>query len=832
MSDIEPKPLDISKATVNDGISLLAHNKWLAAAREAQLPPSGNWHNWLVCAGRGFGKTFLGAQWAWWESWTHRETYTHIIAPTWDSDVVGVCFEGPAGLLKCTPPEIIADYNKGDAILKLTNGSIIRGFSAERPARLRGPQCLVEDTLVLMADGSQYEIREVRAGDYVMTRAGARRVTWSGMTDPNAELWKILFVDGRAIVGTSDHPVWVDGSGFVPIINLKAGDRACATNASSGAASAGTPMTETITSEPTNPSGPREPDGYMWQNTKPRSGLFLKDIPSTTKTKINSITISKILSCLRDQITHAITRGVKRLSFLKSRLPERRHYGLQRLGETMFARSAATTSNLVLGERRHHFAPYRVKTNGGNQPLLEKIERAVTAEYNSEPPNQRRYFAPDNAIQKSMGGARKTDQSSRLGVSIVANSSTLRGPTLASVHGLAPSLTTLEIRSVEKLATSAPVYDLTVDGQHEFFANGVLVHNCHRIWADEMATWLYLEETWDMAMMGLRLGEDVKAVITTTPRPLPKVIDLLNLAKDRKSGVVVTRGTTYDNKANLSKVFFEKIVKDYEGTTLGRQEIYAEIIDPEEMGVIKRSWWKVWPRSKKFPPFNYIIMSLDTAYSEKDRDKKTGNVDPSACSIWGLFFNPEKKDQECIMLLDSWQDWLGFPELLERVKKEQDITYGETQQPMIKSMWGKPLIGLGGGRKPDLLIIEKKASGQSLIQSLAAEKIYAFGYNPGNESKIARLHSVAHIFNHGMIYVPESSKHSGQPMGFANDLISQVCTFSGEGSTKYDDFVDTTTQAIRYLTDRNLITITPPAKRDIDAEEAERAQKRVNPYKR
>ena len=481
--------------SIADGQSGTARTRWMATAREAQLPPTGNWHNWLVCAGRGFGKTFLGAQWTWWESWTQPNTYTHVIAPTWDSDVVGVCFEGPAGLLKCTPPEIIATYNKGDAILTFTNGSVIRGFSAEKPARLRGPQC-------------------------------------------------------------------------------------------------------------------------------------------------------------------------------------------------------------------------------------------------------------------------------------------------------------------------------------------------HRIWADELAAWMYLEETWDMAMMGMRLGEDVKAVITTTPRPVPKVIDLLKQAEIPNSGVVVTRGTTYDNEKNLSSVFFKKIVADYEGTTLGRQEIYAEVIDPEEMGVIKRSWWKLWPSEKKLPPFNYIIMSLDTAYSEKDRDKKTGSVDPSACSVWGLFNNPEMNDRECIMLLDSWQDWLGFPELLERIKKEREIAYGEMQQPLIKPIWGRPLIGLGGGRKPDLLLIEEKASGMSLIQSLAAEKIYAHGYNPGRESKLTRLHSSAPIFKHGLIYVPESHKKSGQPMGFATDLISQVCTFSGDGSTKHDDYVDTTTQAIRYLTDRNLITITAPPVRDIDAEEAANAQRRVHPYKR
>ncbi len=354
---------------------------------------------------------------------------------------------------------------------------------------------------------------------------------------------------------------------------------------------------------------------------------------------------------------------------------------------------------------------------------------------------------------------------------------------------------------------------------------------CHRIWADELAAWMYLEETWDMAMMGLRLGDKVKAIVTTTPRPLPKVIDIINESKVPGSGVYVSSGTTYDNEKNLSKVFFDKIVSQYEGTTLGRQEIYAEIIDPEEMGVIKRSWWKLWPANKKLPPFVFIILSVDTAYSEEDRDKKTGETDYTACACWGLFEDPNNDGLISIMLLDSWQDKLGFPKLLDRVKEDLKVSYGEMQEPMIKSPYGRPKIGLGGGRKPDLMIIEEKAAGKSLIQSLANENIFAYGYNPGRESKLMRLHSVSHIFSHGRVYVPESPKHSGQPMGFAHELISQVCTFSGEKSTKHDDYVDVTTQGIRYLTDRNLITPTPPPPRDIEAEEAANARRRINPYK-
>ena len=95
-------------------------------------------------------------------------------------------------------------------------------------------------------------------------------------------------------------------------------------------------------------------------------------------------------------------------------------------------------------------------------------------------------------------------------------------------------------------------------------------------WCDELAKWRYARETWDMLQFGLRLGDDPRQVITTTPRPIPIVRDLL--AREGQ-GVALTRGTTYDNRANLARNFFETIVKHYEGTRLGRQELNAELVD-------------------------------------------------------------------------------------------------------------------------------------------------------------------------------------------------------------------------------------------------------------
>ena len=93
-----------------------------------------------------------------------------------------------------------------------------------------------------------------------------------------------------------------------------------------------------------------------------------------------------------------------------------------------------------------------------------------------------------------------------------------------------------------------------------------------KFWADELGAWRYAE-AWDQAMMGLRLGAMPQALVTTTPRPTKLVKDLI-----AEPSTIVTRGSTYHNRRNLAKSFFEKIIKKYEGTRLGRQELNAELL--------------------------------------------------------------------------------------------------------------------------------------------------------------------------------------------------------------------------------------------------------------
>ena len=108
---------------------------------------------------------------------------------------------------------------------------------------------------------------------------------------------------------------------------------------------------------------------------------------------------------------------------------------------------------------------------------------------------------------------------------------------------------------------------------------------CDTAWADETAAW-EKPDTWDQLLFGLRLGSDPRVCVTTTPRPTKLIKDIL-----RARTTVVTRGSTYENAANLADDFIADIITRFEGTRLGRQELLAEILE-DTPGAL----WKLAPR--------------------------------------------------------------------------------------------------------------------------------------------------------------------------------------------------------------------------------------------
>ena len=201
----------------------------------------------------------------------------------------------------------------------------------------------------------------------------------------------------------------------------------------------------------------------------------------------------------------------------------------------------------------------------------------------------------------------------------------------------------------------------------------------------------------------------------------------------------------------------------------------------EEGAIIKREWWKRW-KHESIPSIKYIMQSYDTAFS------KNQSADFSAISTWGVF-KPSEDEPECLILLDAQKGRWDFPELKEIAMRE--YTYWEC----------------------DMVLIEAKASGTPLTQELRRMGIPVVNYSPTRgHDKHSRMHSVAPIFESGMVYAPEKA--------FAEDMIEECASFPFGAN---DDLCDTMTQALMRFREGGFVSLAS------DYEDQER-QKPVRVY--
>lgn len=231
--------------------------------------------------------------------------------------------------------------------------------------------------------------------------------------------------------------------------------------------------------------------------------------------------------------------------------------------------------------------------------------------------------------------------------------------------------------------------------------------------------------------------------------------------------------------------------------------------EPRGGGIIKRDWWRTWEQ-EAFPPMDFILASLDTAYTEKQEN------DLSAMTVWGIFTSdtkatvtqmqgrstlPQKFERTyadgapAAMMMFAWQERLEFPDLITKV------------QETCKKF------------KVDRLVVENKANGISLEQEFHRSfpnRTFAVQLiNPGALDKLARLYSIQHIFagerdkqgnfGNGQVWAPDRS--------WSDMVINQIATFP---KGKHDDLVDSTSQALRHLRDCGMLTRAPERLAEIE----------------
>lgn len=143
----------------------------------------------------------------------------------------------------------------------------------------------------------------------------------------------------------------------------------------------------------------------------------------------------------------------------------------------------------------------------------------------------------------------------------------------------------------------------------------------HRAWCDELAAWRY-PEAFDQLMFGLRLGDNPQCIITTTPKPTKMIRDLI----DRDDCITIT-GSTFENEANLASSALAMLKERYEGTNLGRQELFAEIIDSIEGAL----WNPELIDEARLPTdteqeLQQIVVAIDPAVTSNAQSDETGIV--------------------------------------------------------------------------------------------------------------------------------------------------------------------------------------------------------------
>lgn len=270
---------------------------------------------------------------------------------------------------------------------------------------------------------------------------------------------------------------------------------------------------------------------------------------------------------------------------------------------------------------------------------------------------------------------------------------------------------------------------------------------CYKLWADEVASWKY-SESWDMALMGLRLGDLPQGIVTTTPRPIPLIKEMV---KDPDN--YVTTGNTFENRENLSQVFFKKVVSKYEGTRLGKQELYAEILEDME-GALWTQELIEKAHVSKAPDLLRIVVAIDPAVTSDPDSDETGIVTAGIGT-----------DDHCYIL----DDLTGI--------------YTPTE-------WARRAIGAYTTRKADRIIGEANNGGdliEQVLRTLNSDVSYSKVW--ASRGKVTRAEPVVALYE----------QHRIKHVGSLPELEAEMTTWAAKEGEKSPNRVDALVWAVTEL---------------------------------
>lgn len=339
-----------------------------------------------------------------------------------------------------------------------------------------------------------------------------------------------------------------------------------------------------------------------------------------------------------------------------------------------------------------------------------------------------------------------------------------------------------EVESVIRVCETTIVYDIQVESNHNLFANGILCHNCliiddpikSREESDSETSRRKIKD-WYTSVAYTRLMDNGAIIICQTRWNVDDLSGwLLREHKHEKWTVLNLPAINEKGEALWPERFPLPVLENIRKTLPARdwQALYQQKPFIEEGNIYKRQWWNLWPDTKPLPECEFIIQSWDTAYSDADRKKSSY----SARVTLGVF---KRVDDEFhnIILIEYWKGRVEYPEL----RKESLRAYQDYE--------------------PDKVIIEKKASGNSLIQDLRRGGLPLATYTP-EKDKITRAYAAQSLLENGRLYYPARK--------WAEEFISALARFPNPDD---DDVADAFSQAIIWLQSSFLVAHADDAKR-------------------
>ncbi|MCZ2077889.1 MAG: terminase family protein [Bryobacterales bacterium] len=249
----------------------------------------------------------------------------------------------------------------------------------------------------------------------------------------------------------------------------------------------------------------------------------------------------------------------------------------------------------------------------------------------------------------------------------------------------------------------------------------------HYAWVDELAKFRYPDETWDMMEFGLRLGEHPRVLVTTTPRPIPLIKKLLGDSK-----TVPVTGSTFENEANLAPHFLDRLRVKYEGTRIGRQELYGAILDDMPGALWNRAMLET-NRVTKHPDLRRIVVAVDPAVTDNEDSNETGIV------VAGI-------------------DATGHGYMLD-----DKTLHGSPRE------WASQAVAQYHARKADRIVAETNNGGDMIEHTIrTVDKTVAFKQVHASRGKHTRAEPVAALYEQGKIH----------HVGMFGELEDQLCSWT------------------------------------------------------